>query len=460
MFSISLRNYISCTALAVLSVDLLATSGDITMTWSSPMFPKLYSNDTTVNPLGTPITADEDSWIGSLLNIGAIVGPLPFGFISERYGRKIALLAIAVPHIISYVTMAFANNVYIFYFGRLLGGVAVGGGYTLLPMYIAEVAEESERGIYSVTLGIFWAFGNFFPYAVGPFLSVMWFNLALACFPLAFLLAFSIFGRETPYYLMSAGKTLEAKEVLMYLRSKSEKDVEVELELIKTTLDKEEHGRLSDVLKNKGLRKALFISVALLAFQQLSGVNAISFYMQPIFEASGTSISSDWSALSAGICIFIFSLLIPVVVDRFDRTVLITFASLLMSLCLSAIGIFFYIKDKTDLSSKSIFWLPLASLVVNTFAFQVGFAAIPWTISSELFPNDVKNVAASATSISCYLTSFLMTKFFDDMTKSLGVYGTFWFFAFSCILCAAFTHFYVPETRGKTFMEIQQILQK
>ncbi|KAJ3626804.1 hypothetical protein MTP99_017272 [Tenebrio molitor] len=136
---------ISYTILTVLTVDLLATSDDITMTWTSPIFPKLYSNDSEVNPFDKPITTDEESWIGSLINIGAMIGPFPYGFIGEKYGRKIGLLAISIPHIIAYLTLAFSRTVYLYYFARLLGGIAIGGGYTLLPMYLAEVAEDSNR---------------------------------------------------------------------------------------------------------------------------------------------------------------------------------------------------------------------------------------------------------------------------------------------------------------------------
>ncbi|KAJ8977077.1 hypothetical protein NQ317_008419 [Molorchus minor] len=153
-------------------VDLLATSGDITLAWTSPIYSKLYSNDTSINPLGRPITENEDGWIGSLVTIGAMVGPLPFSFIAEHFGRKIGLLCIAIPHIIAYFSMAFATNIYVFYFGRIFGGLAMGGGYTLLPMYIAEVSEDHNRGMMSQTLNIFWAIGNFLPYLIGPFLSI------------------------------------------------------------------------------------------------------------------------------------------------------------------------------------------------------------------------------------------------------------------------------------------------
>ncbi|CAH2017738.1 unnamed protein product [Acanthoscelides obtectus] len=120
MFSVQIK--LSYTLVSVLAVNLLATSGDITMTWTSPIYPKLHSNDSTINPIGREITRDEDGWIGSLVNVGAMFGPLPFSFVSERFGRKIGLLSIAIPHIIAFMTMAFAESVYLFYLGRLLGG--------------------------------------------------------------------------------------------------------------------------------------------------------------------------------------------------------------------------------------------------------------------------------------------------------------------------------------------------
>ncbi|KAJ8942450.1 hypothetical protein NQ318_002662 [Aromia moschata] len=208
------------------------------MTWTSPIYPKLYSNDPSINPLGKSITQEEDGWIGSLINIGAMIGPFIFSFIAEKFGRKIGLLCIAIPHITAYITFAFAKNVYLFYFGRLFGGLSVGGGYTLLPMYIAE---------------------------------------------------------------------------------------------------------------------------------QLSGVNALEFYLQPIFEVAGTNISSDISSLIFGLAVFTSSF-IPIVLDSID------------------------------LDTSAISWLPIISLIMFAYTFATGVSVIPWTISSELFPVNVKQISASTVS--------------------------------------------------------------
>ncbi|KAJ8920263.1 hypothetical protein NQ315_011924 [Exocentrus adspersus] len=430
----------------LLTVDLLATSGDVTLSWTSPVFPKLHSNDTTANPLGEAITDDEDAWIGSLVTIGAMIGPLPAGFVSEKFGRKIGLLSLAIPHIISLFSMAFAHHVVLFYVGRFLGGLSTGAGYTLLPMYIAEISDDSHRGTFSQTLNVFWAFGNFIPYAIGPYLSIQWFNIVLAIIPTTFFIVFLILGPETPYYLVSRNQLKKAETSLMKLRSLDERGVKDELDHIKNNLKQEENGHFTDILLNPGLRKAMMICVVLVISQELSGFCAITFYLQTIFEAAGTEIASDVSALIVGFSIFLSSFFTP-----FPHRQVIA---------LSTLGTFFYMQDSTDISTDPVFWIPIFSLILYIFAFHFGICSIPWTLSSELFPSNVKGVAAPTITILCWLSSFLVTKFFNDMNRAMGKSGSFWFFA-GCTLCTGvFSIFFVPETQGKSFAEIQEMLNK
>ncbi|KAJ8920260.1 hypothetical protein NQ315_011921 [Exocentrus adspersus] len=450
---------VSYTLLCVVTVNLLATAGDVTLTWTSPVYPKLYSNDSSVNPLGRPITEDEDGWLGSLVNIGAMVGPLPFSVIAERFGRKIGLLCIAVPHIIAYLTMAFAKNIYIFYFGRIFGGLAMGGGYSLLPMYIAEISQDSNRGMMSLTLNIFWAIGNFLPYAVGPFTSIMLFNCFLACIPAAFFVTFLVVGVETPYYLAGIGKMDKAEKSLMKLRCLGKEGVQKELESIKAHLKKDDDGHFSDILKRKELRKAFIICIILIVAQESSGSCAITFYLQPIFESAGTNLSADISALIVGVALLISSFIAPFVVDKLGRKLLTVTSCLGMFGSLLMLGIFFYIQDSTAQSTENILWMPIFSLIFFIISFNIGMGCIPWTLCSELFPNNVKQIAASSVSSTCWITTFLITRFFNDMNDHMGRAGTFWFFAATCFASAIFSIIFVPETKGKSFSEIQDMLK-
>lgn len=439
-------------------VNLLSTTGDVTLSWTSPVYPKLYSNDTKINPLPRPITEQEDAWLGSLVTIGAMVGPLPFSIIAEKFGRKIGVLSIALPHIIAYVTMAFARNIHLFYLGRILGGLAMGGGYTLLPMYIAEVSEDSNRGAMSQTLNVFTSIGNFLPYAIGPFTSIKWFNIILACIPTFFFFVFLFIGPETPHYLVSVNKIEKAEKSLMFLRSLDKKEIEIELSSIKAHLKENEDGHFSDLFKTEGLRRALLICVVLIVAQELCGFCAITFYLQPIFETVGAQIAPDISALIVGLSMLGSSFLPILLIDRIGRRFLTIFSCFGMFISLSIIGTFFYLQDVANVNVKPFFFVLVLSLIFFIFSFNFGICSVPWTLTSELFPNKVKQLSASVVTCVCWITSFGVTKFFNDMNNAMGRSGTFWFFAASCLATAIFSIIYIPETKGKSFKEIQDML--
>lgn len=422
------------------------------------MYPKLYSNDTTVNPLGRPITENEDAWVGSLLTLGAVIGPMLFTMISETFGRKIALLFIGIPHIISYVSMAFADDIYMFYFARFIAGLAVGGGYCLLPMYIAEVSKETDRGTLTQTLNIFWAVGNFIPYAIGPFISIKYFNLILAAIPTLFFVTFCIFGTETPFYYVKKNKLDKAEKTLMLLRSKTQEEVQDELQDIKKYLKINENGHFMDLVRDRVTRKCFIICLVLISTQELSGFCAITFHLQMIFEAAGSKIGADFSALIVGSAIIISSFLAPLLVDKAGRRFLTITSCFGMCIAHILIGLFFYLHDLTSFSTKGIQWVPIFSLILYIFAFNFGICSVPWTLLSELFPSKVKQTASFSVSSLCWIVSFVMTSMFHNMNDILGRSGTFWFFATSCLGTATFTIICVPETKGKSFVEIQEML--
>lgn len=443
-------------------MDLLATSGDITMTWTSPIIPKLYSNDSDINPFDKPINAEEESWIGSLINIGAMIGPFPFGYIAGRFGRKIGLLCIAIPHIISYLTLAFSKSVYLYYFARTIGGIAVGGGYTLLPMYVAEVTEDSNRGMFSVTLNIFWTFGNLLSYVIGPYTSITWFNVILACVPTSFFILFLLLAPETPYYLLTKNQNIEAEKSLLKLRSNNKKLVDDEIKRMKLMIENENQDvSFFELFKSKTYFKGLFISFILIVAQQLSGVNAVMFYTQEIFsEAGADNIAPEIASIIIGLICFSCSFVVPFVADRAGRRIFLMISCFGSAIAHLVFGIFFYLKTSTDVDISPVSWLPLASLIFYFIMFTMGLGPLPWTVSSELFPTNIKPFAAALVSFSCWTTSFFVTKFFGDLNNWLGVAGTFWIFGGACFLTFIFILVYVPETKEKSFAEIQEILDK
>lgn len=404
------------------------------------------------------ITQDEESWIGSLINIGAIIGPLPFGFLSEKLGRKIALLFVALPLIIAYFILAFLHDIYWYYAARFISGISLGATCTLLPLYISEIAEDSNRGMLSVTLNIFWTFGNLLPYILGPYLPVMAFNITLACIPISFFILFILVAPESPYYLIAKGKIFKAEESLMKLRTRSRSLVGKELVNIQSSIRQDKNGTLLDLFKIKSNLKALGISLALISFQQLSGINVVVFYTQLIFQEAGSNIPPEISSIIVGVTLFASSLFIPFFADSFGRRSFLMISSSGAMICLAAFGSYFFMKE-ANMDVDSLGWLPIVSLVLYIVFFNVGYGPLPWTVSSELFPINMKAVGASLVSFTCWLISFFITKFFNDLNRELGRAGTFWLFAGFSMVATGFTWFYVPETKGKSFSQIQEILK-
>lgn len=447
---IQLKNYAS-----LFTVGLLAAACEIPLSWTSPMYPKLYSNDSSINPLGRPITENEDAWIGSLVTIGGLIGPFFFLFITDRYGRKPGLLCMAVPVMVSYFIAAFAKELYLFYIVRILSGISSGGCYALIPNYVAEISADKSRGAMSQIINIFWAFGNFLVYALGPFLSARNFNILLGCLPTVFFLLFLFFATESPYYLVGKERIDDATKVIKTLRRKDEEIVDEELLDIKNGLKDQEKASLLELITNPYVRRVFFICVILIMTQDLCGFSAILFYMQMIFEAAGMSLNSDTSSLIVAIFFFLSSFISPFFVDRTGRRILTIVSSFGMGVALVILGGYFFVKDVPEAWT----WIPLASLMLYLFSFNFGISSIPYTLTSEMFPTRIKNAAATACPMIGWTVSFLTTNNFNAMNNAVGHAGTFWIFATFSFLAGIFSILFVPETKGKSFPEIQQMLE-
>lgn len=438
--------------------NLLALTCGIAISWSSPVNQKLQSEEyLDENPLGSVITDDENSWIGSLLALGAVFGPFPSAIMADRFGRKLTLLILAVPFIISFFMLAFAETVGLYYGARFLAGAALGGVFTVIPMFIGEIAEVTTRGMCLSTFTLFITGGILLSYVIGPFISIMYFNIVCAVFPILFFVLFLVFIPESPFYLVSKNQLVAAEASLKKLRNKPNKALEDELDQIKDEINNNSKGSFKDLFQSRGLIKALIISMALVSFQQFSGINIILFYTEPVFSATGSDIPASTSSIIIGAVQLVACCATPLVVERLGRRLLLFVSAVGMLVSEVPLGLYFYLKDDgRDVSAIS--WLPIVSLIVYIITYNFGFGPLPWTVMGELFPSNVKSTASSLTASICWLLGFVLTKFFTAASEEIGMAGSFWLFAGFCLLAAVFVFTYVPETKGKTFQEIQSIL--
>ncbi|XP_028140935.2 facilitated trehalose transporter Tret1 [Diabrotica virgifera virgifera] len=426
--------------------------------WTSPELPKLKDN--TTSPLDHELTDTQEGWIGSFLPLAAAIGPIGGGVLADIIGRKKTLLLGTLPFIVAYILNIFAKSVFIFYIGRFLSGIGVGIIFTVLPMYIGEISDDDVRGSLGSFMQFFIVIGLLFSYAIGPFVSIATFNIILVIPPVLFMIIFLIFIPDSPCYLLQTKNTKDALEALIRLRGREISFVQKEMEVMKVQVEKEQRdkGNFFDIFKCKGLRTALFLSVGLVAFQQLSGINIILFYSQNLFTDAGVALAPEICTIIIGVVQIIASGCTPLLVEKWGKRYLLLLSGVGMALSEGVLAFFFYLKDDKQSDVSSIGWLPIASMVVYIITYCLGFGPLPWAVMGELFPGNIKSVASSATASMCWILGFFITNYFGLLTQLIGKSGSFGFFTGWCLIAIAFVYKFLPETTGKNVHEIQYIL--
>lgn len=202
----------------------------------------------------------------------------------------------------------------------------------------------------------------------------------------------------------------------------------------------------------------MIISVGLLSFQQLSGINVVLFYSQSIFEKAGSSMDPAVATILVGIVQVLASCATPLVADRLGRKIILLFSAAGMAVGLGLLGLFFYLDHEKSPLAASLSWLPIVSLIGFVIVYCVGFGPLPWAVFGEMFPSNVKSVASSMVTSICWILGFAVTKWFSTIEIAIGSYGAFWLFGVCCVAAFLFTLILVMETKGLSLQQIQDKL--
>lgn len=451
---------------AGVGVSIAAISAGTALGWTSPVLVQLVPavDNTTSAPAasnstdGFTLTSEEGSWVGSFLAIGAFLGALPAGVLAEKIGRKYTTMSLAVPYLLSWALIIFANGAEMLYAGRFLIGIATGASCVVAPMFISEFAEVSIRGALGAFFQLFLTVGILFVYAIGPYVSWVTLSVLCAIFPALLIVAMFIVP-ESPTYLVKTGRRSDAAVALKWFWGPN-CNTQNAVESIQSDLDAVKgEAKVSDLFTKAVNRNALFIALLLMFFQQFSGINAVIFYTVPIFQSAGSTMDPAICGIVVGVVQVLMTFVSSVLIDKAGRRILLLQSSFIMGSCLIVLGVYFKLQaDKADVSG--IGWLPLASVVLFIISFSLGFGPIPWMMMGELCAPDVKGLASALTVMFNWSLVFLVTKTFGTMQETLGADWTFWFFGIWMIVGTLYVFFKVPETKGKSNAEIQALLAK
>ncbi|EER08990.1 hexose transporter, putative [Perkinsus marinus ATCC 50983] len=418
--------------------------------------------------------SNDASLFGSMVNIGAIIGALGGGPVNEKIGRKWSLIGASPLFLLAFLWIGLARTAWQLIVARVIVGIALGMSSFSVPTYIGEVAPTKYRGIFGacnqlgITIGILLAYlfglafrtqaGSIDPEATSRTFC-NWRTLSFVyIIPAALLGICMFFAPESPRWLAEKSRIEEAKGIVIKLRGGDAEDPVVKAELmaleaIKSKRDSEEKGSVMTSLKALNrCRMQVFIGIMSQVLQQFSGINAIIFYQTSIFQAAGIDNKDEVALTVMAVSVGVTAIAVGIV-DKLGRRILLVSAS--SGMCISAVceGVFFYLNEVSGINN--IGWLAITSAYCYIASFSLGVGAIPWLIMAELFPDEVRGLAASLVTMVNWLCSFIVTHFLDQLREAITFYGVFWLFAGICLIMVVFVLFIVPETKGKTFEEIQ-----
>jgi SP family arabinose:H+ symporter-like MFS transporter len=383
---------------------------------------------------------------------GTVVGALTAGLIGQRLGGRNALRLMAVLYIVSSLGCAFAWNWPALVIFRFIGGLGIGGSSVLAPVYIAELAPASIRGRLvgmfqiNVVLGILLAyFSNYCIARLGMGALEWRWQLGVAAAP-AFLFLVMLFGiPQSPRWLATQHRIDEARSVLTLLRASN---YEEELKEIVDSIHLE-RSQGSEPLFQRKFRYPIFVAITTGVFNQLSGINAILYYLPFIFMAAGFSkLSGDLQAVAIGAMNLFATLLAMTFIDRLGRKVLLLVGSAGTALCLAGVAMIFFTQRNQD-------WL--VWILVGYIFFFAPLGAVVWVYIGEIFPNTVRSKGQALGSSSHWIMNAIISALFPVVAKTSGAYP-FVFFAVMMVVQFFMVSFLYPETKGFTLEEMQHRL--
>jgi MFS transporter, SP family, arabinose:H+ symporter len=382
--------------------------------------------------------------------LGSIVAAAP----SDRYGRRAALQALAVLYILTAVGCAFAWDWYSFIAARFLGGLAIGGSSVIGPMYIAEIAPAAKRGKlvgmfqFNIVAGILVAyFSNYVIGTVGLGGAEWRWKLGIAALP-AVLFFVALHGiPQSPRWLVRRGRLEEARDVLARI---GEPDPQAEVRDIAESV-RGESTAASEPLFVAKYRFPIFLAIAIGVFNQFSGINAILYYANDIFEKAGFSkTSSDLNTVAIGFSNLIFTMIAMSVIDRLGRKKLLLIGAAGTACCLAGVAAIFASGQGEFL----LVWLLVG--FIGFFAFSQG--AVIWVYLSEVFPNLVRAKGQSLGSFTHWIMNAMISAVFPGLA-ALSRPAPFAVFALITVVQFFVVLFLFPETAGVTLEDMQKKLQ-
>ncbi|MFV0555299.1 MAG: D-xylose transporter XylE [Mangrovibacterium sp.] len=398
--------------------------------------------------------------------IGCIIGGALSGVLSSKFGRKHSLMIAAALFFLSALGsgapefLFFEKGVptmgllYMFNFYRVIGGIGVGLASAVCPMYIGEIAPADIRGRlvsfnqFAIIFGMLVVY--FVNWGIASGQPIEWINeigwrrmFWSEAIPAGLFGILLFLVPRSPRYLAMINKDDEAKGILAKINGAANAE-RIYQEIKASTARTPENAKLFSYGK-----KVIIIGVLVCIFQQFVGINVALYYAPRIFESMGAAKdSSMMQTIVMGLVNVVFTVIAILTVDKFGRKPLLMIGSVGMTIGMFAIG---------TLSFMNVIGMgTLVFMIIYTASFMMSWGPVCWVLVSELFPNAIRGKAVAIAVAAQWAANFLISSTFPAMAE-ISTGGTYCFYGLMSLLSFIFVWKMVPETKGKTLEEMEEL---
>ncbi|KAJ7982504.1 Hexose carrier protein [Quillaja saponaria] len=400
----------------------------------------------------------------SSLYIAGLIATFFASSVTRAFGRKPSILAGGAAFLAGAALGGAAVNVYMLILGRVLLGVGVGFANQSVPLYLSEMAPPRNRGAinngFQFCVGIGVLSANLINYGTEK-IKGGWgwrISLAMAAVPASILTLGAIFLPETPNSLIQHNKEHQkAKAMLQRIRGTNDIQAELEDLIEASNISKSINQPFKRILQRK-YRPQLVMAIAIPFFQQVTGINVISFYAPILFLTIGLGESASLlSAVVTGIVGTSSTFISMLIVDKLGRRVLFMVGGIQMFVSQVIIGSIMAVQlgDHGGIS-KGYAYLILILICIYVAGFGWSWGPLGWLVPSEIFSLEVRSAAQSIAVAVNFLFTFIVAQTFLTMLCHFKS-GTFFFFGGWVVVMTAFVYFFLPETKNMPIEQMEKV---
>ncbi|KAJ7773317.1 general substrate transporter [Mycena metata] len=474
---------------------VFASLGGLLYGYNQGVFSGVLNMHSFDNRMGDAVTnTGKKGWLVAILELGAWLGVLMTGYFADKLSRKYTIVLAVVVFCIGVVVQTVATGPPFIYGGRFITGMGVGSLSMAVPLYNSEISPPEVRGSLvslqqlAITFGImvsFWIdYGTNFigGNGAGQKEAAWRVPLGLQLVPAVILGIGIVFMPHSPRWLVNQGRNDEALTVLSRARGLSEDSDLVQIEFLEIKAqylfeketseirfpDYQDGGFLSDfklgffaywsLLRERSLLYRVAVGTLTMFFQQWTGINAVLYYAPTIFQELGLTGNAN-SLLATGVVgIAMFLATIPTVIyiDKIGRRPVLISGAFLMAFCHFLIAILTGLFHNSWPNHVAAGWVACAFVWIFAMGFGYSWGPCAWVIISEIWPLSVRGKGVSIAASSNWMNNFIVGQVTPTMLTHLG-FGTFVFFGAFSLLGGLFILFFVPETKGVSLEEMEEV---